>query len=203
MIAVCSLWLIAVSVGSVVLHNYVSTPGSQGKAAKHWLSTDSLSLASPLSTLIMVVHPQCPCTQASISELALIMARCQNKVKAYVLFVSPDNLPRSWAQSELWRRAKEMPGVFPIFDVNGLLSHRLNAATSGQTYVYDAEGRLSFSGGITNGRGHEGDNAGVDQIVACINERAKSSSYTAVFGCSLFSCRRVANKIQTVRTYKQ
>ena len=70
-------------------------------------------------------------------------------------------------------------------------------------FVYDAHGDLSFSGGITSGRAHEGDNAGVDRVIACINGGATNSSSTAVFGCSLFSCSQVAPELQTSKANKQ
>ena len=38
------------------------------------------------------------------------------------------------------------------------------AITSGQTLLYDTKGHLVFSGGITGGRGHEGDNTGRESI---------------------------------------
>ena len=37
---------------------------------------------------------------------------------------------------------------------------RFGAETSGQTLLYDRDGRLLFSGGTTGSRGHDGDNAG-------------------------------------------
>jgi hypothetical protein len=38
-------------------------------------------------------------------------------------------------------------------DAEGVEMHRFGALTSGQTLVYDAAGRLLFSGGITASRG--------------------------------------------------
>lgn len=134
----------------------------------------------------MVVHPQCPCTQASISELSLVMTRCHNKVKAHVLFVSPEGRSQDWVRSDLWRRLKSIPDVDSVIDRNGVLAKKLDARTSGQTYVYDANGQLLFAGGITSGRGHEGDNLGADEAIACINGRADKIACTSVFGCPLF-----------------
>jgi hypothetical protein len=189
-VVVCLFVLTIVSLGFTILLNYESTPGQSSNSKSNWIPCRSMALASPLFTLVMVVHPQCPCTQASISELAIVMARCHNKVKAYVVLVRPGAFPPGWEQSDLWRRANEIPGVSTVVDERGSLSQRLKAATSGQCYLYNAQGDLLFSGGITGGRGHEGDNFGVDAVTATVfGSQAKHS--TPVFGCPLFNAQTV------------
>ena len=44
----------------------------------------------------------------------------------------------------------------------------MGATTSGHVLLYDAGGVLRFAGGITDGRGHEGDNAGLDAALALL-----------------------------------
>jgi hypothetical protein len=44
---------------------------------------------------------------------------------------------------------------------------------------------LLFQGGITASRGHEGENAGENAIVAIVNGRAAPQNKTLVFGCAL------------------
>ena len=56
--------------------------------------------------------------------------------------------------------AAEIPGVEVVSDEDDAQSAAFGAAVSGQTLLYDREGRLIFSGGITAARGHAGDNAG-------------------------------------------
>lgn len=73
-----------------------------------------------------------------------------------------------------------------MIDDNGAEANRFHAATSGQTLLYDAAGRLLFSGGITGSRGHSGDNAGQTAIVSLVNSGAAELTETSVFGCPLF-----------------
>src|SRR5712691_5642885 len=61
------------------------------------------------------------------------------------------------------------------------------APTSGQTVLYDSQGRLLFSGGITGSRGHSGDNAGRSSIVSLVNAGVADQKETIVFGCPLFN----------------
>jgi hypothetical protein len=81
-----------------------------------------------------------------------------------------------------------------MIDDEGAEANRFHAATSGQTLLYDADGRLLFSGGITGSRGHAGDNAGENAIVSWVNSGAAARTETSVFGCALFDpnseCRK-------------
>jgi hypothetical protein len=97
----------------------------------------------------------------------------------------------------LRRSAAEIPGVSVLSDPDGAEARRFGAQTSGHTLLFDHTGRLLFSGGITQSRGHAGDNAGESAIVSLINTQAADQTKTQVFGCSLFgravedkSCRR-------------
>jgi hypothetical protein len=51
--------------------------------------------------------------------------------------------------------------------------------------LYDAAGRLRFSGGITAARGHAGDNLGRSAIVELLEGDSPTATATPVFGCSL------------------
>jgi len=76
-----------------------------------------------------------------------------------------------------------------VADDNGADAAVFDAATSGQTMLYDAGGRLMFSGGMTGARGHSGDNAGRTALTALINDGRSDTSRTPVFGCLLGTVR--------------
>ena len=76
-----------------------------------------------------------------------------------------------------------------VVDDNGVEARRFHAVTSGQTALYDIEGRLLFSGGITGSRGHSGDNAGRSAIVSLLNTGDAERTETSVFGCPLYGNR--------------
>jgi hypothetical protein len=115
------------------------------------------------------------------------MTRAQDRVTAYVLFLKPPGFPDYWEETDLWRSAAAIPGVKVLRDDAGAEARRFRAATSGQTLLYDADGRLLFSGGITASRGHAGDNAGRSVIVALLTEGQGGQTETPVFGCPLRS----------------
>jgi hypothetical protein len=185
--AVGALWLLIIGAGIGLLWNYESTPGAAAATPGRWPSDSRIKPDADRATLVMLAHPHCPCTRASIGELARLMTQAQGRVTAYVLFVRPANFSDSWAQSELWASAAAIPGVTPVLDDDGIEAGRFHAATSGQTVLYDAAGHLLFSGGITSARGHAGDNAGRTAIVSLLTSDAAEERDTPVFGCALFA----------------
>jgi hypothetical protein len=144
----------------------------------------------------MLAHPRCPCTQASLGELAKIMAHLQGRVSAYVLFLTPHAAKSDWENAELRRTASKIPGVTVVSDVDGIEARKFGAETSGHTFLYDRGGTLLFDGGITESRGHAGDNAGENSIVALVNDHHSSVTRTFVFGCSLVERSQKVNRTQ-------
>jgi len=81
-----------------------------------------------------------------------------------------------------------IPHTQAITDQDAAVARSYSAATSGQTLLYDGKGNLLFSGGITAGRGHEGDNRGQQAVVGLIagQPTAALPMQTPVFGCPLY-----------------
>ena len=187
LIAASAMWLLAVGAGLGVLWNYENTPGAAAAAPDRWPANSNIQRPTDRATLIMLAHPHCPCTRASVGELARLMAQTQGRVTAYVLFTKPPNFSEEWELTDLWATAAAIPGVNVMRDDDGVEARRFHAATSGQTVLYDQEGNLLFSGGITGGRGHQGDNAGRSAIVSLLTTSEAEQKETPVFGCALFA----------------
>ncbi len=179
-------WGVAVVVGMCGLVRYQMTPAAIAQETpSHWPRGLSFDRNPGRSTLIMTLHPECPCSRASLSELAQIMARSAGHLDARVLFVHPANAPADWLDSALWRQAKAIPSVTVMLDENGHDTATFGASTSGQVMLYDASGAIQFSGGITDGRGHEGDNPGMLAVLSLVRDGKSPVSTTPVYGCSL------------------
>lgn len=181
------LWLATVSCGLWLLWGYENTPGVAAAPPGNWPLASRLQRATDRATLVMLAHPHCPCTRASIGELAQLMAHTQGRVTAYVLFLKPAGFADDWEQTDLWQSAARIPGVTCLVDDDGAEARRFHAATSGQTLLYNPAGHLQFSGGITGSRGHAGDNVGRSAIVSFINAGTAARTETFVFGCPLFN----------------
>lgn len=176
-----------IGVGLSLLWDYENAPGPVTAPPDQWPADSRIHLATDHATLIMLIHPHCPCTRASISELARLMAQAQGRVTAYILVLNHAGSSNSLEKTDLWQSAASIPGVNLFIDDGGIEALRFHAVTSGQTALYDTEGRLLFSGGITGSRGHSGDNAGRSAIVSLLNTGEAEQAKTFVFGCPLFS----------------
>jgi hypothetical protein len=178
------------AVGLFWLVRYQMTPGAPAAAlAAKWPSGLNFARNSGGLTLVMLVHPQCPCSRASMHELSELISRSEGRLAAHVLFVQPAGSPAGWCDGDLWNDARAVRGLGVSIDKDGRDAAILGASTSGEVLVFDADGLMRFSGGITDGRGHEGDNPGYLAILALIRGHGSNISGTPVYGCSLGVCQ--------------
>ena len=194
-VALIAGWAVAVGVGGFRFWRYESAAGAPADAPSRWPAQSSVTRKAGQPTLVLLAHPKCPCTRATVSELAKLMTDCQGKVLATVLVVRPPGMPADWEKTDLWFSAAAIPGVTVIVDDEGREAQCFGAATSGQALLYSAAGTLLFSGGITESRGHAGDNAGRSAITALVlhpTTKLSLAAHTPVYGCPLFdtgTCR--------------
>ena len=179
------LWLAASVAGLGLLARYSGTSSALGDAPNDWPAASAISRSTGKTTILMFAHPRCPCTRASIAELERILARAGDRVRATVLFVSPQGSPSGWAQSGLWERAAAVPGLRLLEDREGIEARRFGALTSGHVLVFSVDGKRIFSGGITSSRGHEGDNEGKTLVLEVLQGNTNDAR-AAVYGCALF-----------------
>lgn len=193
LIAAIIVWFGVVATGLGVMAAYANRPGESAHAPAHWPAESRLTRNPAGPTLVMLVHPKCDCTRASLAELARLMTHSRDHVRAFVVVMRPAGVEDGWADTYLWDLASRIPGVTVRRDEDEQEVSRFGAETSGQTLLYDAEGQLVFSGGTTASRGHEGDNAGVAAMLAHIEGDRQAPATAPVFGCELHNPAISAN----------
>ena len=189
LIAVAGIWLVLISAGLWALAGYEFTSGGTGKAPTSWPAESRIQRVNGEATLVMAVHPKCPCSRASIGELAIAMTRMQGRVKAHVLFYKPAGYAEDWVKTDLWRDAAAIPGVSVEEDEEGVEAERFGARVSGDVLLYDTSGKLRFHGGITASRGHAGENRGRQAVVAIASGEKTDRVETPPFGCMLHGAK--------------
>ena len=180
-----ALWALAVVAGSLFLTHYSNKPGKAATAPDVWPEESVIQLAEDRATLLVLLHPQCSCSRATVAELERIMSEAGPNVDARLIFFESMTRDSSWTKGDLWAKAEAIPEVSLIRDADGALIRQFGAFTSGQTLLYDPSGQLLFKGGITAARGHEGDNAGKTALLEILAKQQNTPGESFVFGCSI------------------
>jgi hypothetical protein len=179
------IWVLTVAAGFTFLWRYKLRPGEAEGPPAVWPTESRIPRRPDRATLVLFAHPQCLCTRASLAELARLMARFEDRLSADVVFLRPSDVGADWDHTDLWPRASAIRGVTTVRDDDGVEAARFRALTSGVTALYDPQGRLLFSGGITSARGHEGDSLGLRRIRSLLLNGKADRPDAPVFGCAL------------------
>lgn len=178
-------WLVAVVAASMLLWRYSSAPGSIGEAPSRLPAKLVTGVPeTPGFVLLMAVHPKCPCSRATVAELAKILAHSPGVCRPIVFAFKPHTEPDSWIETDLCHAARRLGAEIRI-DVDGSAALEMGMLTSGQVLLYDPSGQLRYQGGITSARGHQGDNQGQKTVERLLLGEDLPLSKLPVYGCSL------------------
>jgi hypothetical protein len=172
-------------VGGWKVVDYSSTAGAAGEPVNGdrlpvGLQTEGRGL------VVAVVHPHCPCTMATAREFQRLACRFPDSIDVLICAFCPKGESDSWIETGLIDVFKRVPNTRVVVDRDGEIGQQLGVYTSGHLLFYDDRGDLTFSGGITPGRGHEGSSAGATDLLAKINGGSTYSTHP-VYGCALRS----------------
>ncbi|HEV3344857.1 MAG TPA: hypothetical protein VG125_31055 [Pirellulales bacterium] len=181
------LWTAYVVGGMLALGYHASVPGNAAQPPRRIAADVPGGPPAGKATLLLFLHPQCPCSRATIGELARAVSRRSGGLDTRLFFYRPGDSPPGWEKTDLWQMAEGIPGTRLFADADGALAARFGVRTSGQALLYDPEGGLVFAGGMTGARGHAGDNSGQSAILSWFSSGHVSVESTPVFGCSLAS----------------
>lgn len=171
--------------GLAVFWQYENKAGTAAVAPGAWPVDSKIVRPADRPTLIIIAHPHCPCTRATVHELERLMSEYPERLSAYVIFVRPNGVDQDWERTDNWEAAGRIPGVSVLVDDMGVEARLFDARVSGQTMLYSKNGDLLFTGGITAGRGLEGVSVGESAIAAIIDGEMPDVRSTNVYGCPL------------------
>ena len=186
-----SVWVLTCLAASYPAMRADFLPGMLGAKRTAWPAETShpSGIRRPsTTTAVAFIHPRCPCTKGTITQLLRVMASHPAAAVTVAVYT-----PAAMKNTKAWegsayvaRIRKALPRAAILFDRDGVEAQRFGVFTSGTVLVYDRAGRELFRGGITDRRGGEGDNRGVREFAATLQDgRAVQSASTPVFGCSL------------------
>jgi hypothetical protein len=178
------VWTGTVMAAYQAIRRFESTPGAAAIAPKSWPAHSSVPRTRGAWTLVMLVHPHCSCSRASVKELEAVLEKAPRSVRPYVLVYRPSEFPAGWERTDVYTAATRLRRARVLIDHDGAEARLFGGFTSGQTFLYDAGGTLRFEGGITSLRGHAGLNSGRAEIIRIADTRAGNGTHP-VFGCAI------------------
>jgi hypothetical protein len=181
------VWLGLIAVGYAWLLRYGFAPGKIASAPEIIPPSLAPSNSAGHAQIFLALHPRCPCSGATVKELAKILSRIPGTINTTVLVYQPASEGESWLQSSL---LDECVNWRVLSDPDGKLAASLGSLTSGDVVLYDANGKLRYHGGITASRGHEGDNAGERAVLRILSGSCGSYQSMPVFGCPIQQSRQ-------------
>jgi hypothetical protein len=185
-------WLLALIIGQSVMLTYGwerDVPQGAGPPVQ-WPEDSRLSRDRSGDSLLLFVHPHCPCTQATIVELERLLTSLQgngrlDRLELWVVAAIPQRAPMEWTFTSLIERSLRLPKAKLYLDYGGIEASRFAALTSGTVMLYAPGGRSRYSGGVTAARGHVGANAGIRALARLLTGESGSMSAVPALGCRL------------------
>ena len=186
-LGVLAIWLTGVCWGVKPLNDYSFSPGIKGENSLAWPSDTGLARSPEGCTLVIALHPECPCSRATVSELERLLSSVPGSFKVFAIFAPGST--NGGKTAELPAKVSQLRGVTVIQDLRTEELRRFSVLTSGETRLYDPKGQLLFHGGITASRGHVGENPGATAVLAFAHHQRPTQipTMTPVFGCALFA----------------
>jgi hypothetical protein len=179
------LWAVCLLIGFAVMAAEEFTPVPSGVLATDFPKGTVLALAADKPTLVLFIHPHCPCSRATLTELEKLEVQTRDKIAVTIVFTIPPGTPAGWEKGELLDRANKFSNARVCLDQNGVAARRFGVNGSGHALLYAPTGKLLFSGGITAARGEEGDNPGETAVADFVLHGRADLTRTPVFGCQL------------------
>ena len=182
-----SVWLIAISTGLYFLYQYQNKNGELGTSSSHWIESSNIHFEENKNNVLMFLHPYCPCSRASLNELAKILSHKIKPSTVKIILAKPESKDSNWVyESPLYKITKEL-NFQSLIDKNSHESKLFEAKTSGLVLIFNKDKKLMFRGGITDSRGHEGDNKGAQKALTILQSiSSQSLEEFFVFGCEIY-----------------
>jgi len=180
-----TLWLVAIAAGFAWLARYETRAGMPAQPPSSWPDDSRLVVDNQRWTAVMFAHPHCPCTKASLQELADLVTEHGSMLQVFLVICKPIGVPDGWEETDIVKEASAINGLVVHRDENDAERRRFAVQTSGQVLLYDPRGKLHYRGGITAARGKVGDSQGRRFIESMLLGEDSLFRDGPVYGCPL------------------
>src|SRR4051812_15409584 len=99
------VWGLIVGSGLLLLGEYHARPSSAGAASGSWPAESRVHFDESRPNLLLFLHPRCPCSPASVAELADVVARGRGRFTPHVVVFQPSRPSEDWGRTRIEREA--------------------------------------------------------------------------------------------------
>jgi hypothetical protein len=138
-------------------------------------------------TLVVFLHPYCPCSKATLDMLDSLLRDASIAVSIVVYLDVPDETPWDAVSATVRQRVSAWRDVTVVPDPGARVAKHFGASASGTVLLYSTAGRLRFAGGVTPGRGRRGPSASLESLGVRLRNDHSPPAEAAVYGCALSS----------------
>ena len=177
----CLLWLMAAGFYYRKLMLFETQPGRSAHAPSVWPKGNGLRLDSGKPTLVQFLHPKCSCSRASLEQVAKLQAEFPKHFSTVLVVWQPATGDKSWGALPMPVENRLAIDQI-VWDRAGRIATQFDAHTSGQTYIYNPDGRLRFAGGVTSVRASAIPGPALAMLEAVFSAKS-GPTYLPVFGC--------------------
>ncbi len=179
-----ALWITTIAMAFDAIRRFEVTPGLPASAPRAWPASAAVPRTPGAWSLVMLVHPHCSCSRASVQELGAIVEKAPHDLETTILVYRPRDMAAGWERTGVYDAATRVRRARVLIDDDGAEARAFGGFTSGQTFLYDGEGHLRFAGGVTSLRGHAGLNRGRADVIRIATSGAGNGTHP-VFGCAI------------------
>ena len=127
----------------------------EGAPPSAWPWASALPRAAGRPALVLFTKPGSPCRDANLEDFKQALRVAGGQATASIVYDRPAG-PELKARSAAGGCSWNVPGAWSVTDAGGAEAALFSARSVGQVLVYDAQGKLQFSGGVSGPGGRTG-----------------------------------------------
>lgn len=168
-------------------YSFATVADATASVPREWPADSTIERVAARPMLLVFLHPLCPCSRATISQLERLVVTTPpaELPTIHIVASAPADAGERWWASPLVIRACQLPNSSLVRDVDGQEAARFGARLSGTTVLFDRTGAMSYAGGVTISRGHDGESAGLAAVARLLRDPAAHAVAVPPFGCEL------------------
>src|SRR5262245_56961175 len=102
-------WSVCAGLGLAKMLTYELTPAPAAAAPASWPPSAAVDRDPSCPTLVLFLHPHCPCSRATLAELERLIATSNGRFALRIVFVPPEGTSDAWNGTALYRAAEKIP----------------------------------------------------------------------------------------------